>query len=49
MEVFADDAEEGFPATCSVLFRPDVEAYLDAECIAMAGYRLAELIRNLFS
>jgi hypothetical protein len=48
MLVLANDADEGFPATCSVLFRPDVERNLDAECIAMAGYRLAELIRNLF-
>ncbi|WDP90008.1 MAG: DUF3786 domain-containing protein [Desulfobacter sp.] len=46
MLVLANGAEEGFPATCSVLFRPDVERILDAECIAMVGYRLARLIRS---
>ncbi|MCG8686699.1 MAG: DUF3786 domain-containing protein [Desulfobacterales bacterium] len=39
-----NDAEEGFPATCSVLFRSETETFLDAECIAMAGYRLAAII-----
>ncbi len=44
-----NDAEEGFPGSCSVLFKQGVETYLDAECIAMVGYRLAVLIGNVFS
>ena len=40
-------ADEEFPADCSVLFQRQVEDYLDAECIAMLGYRLArELVRR---
>ncbi len=46
--VLANGAEDGFPAACSVLFRPDVEKYLDAECIAMVGHHFSDLIRGLF-
>ncbi len=38
-------AEPGFPASCSILFRKNVETFLDAECIAMAGYRLGTLVK----
>jgi hypothetical protein len=44
-----NDGEEGFPPSCSVLFQPNVETFLDAECIAMAGYRLAAILREIFS
>ena len=47
--ILANEAEDGFPPSCSVLFRPEVEQYIDAECIAMAGYRLARIIKKLFS
>lgn len=46
MLVLFNDVEDGFPPSCSVLFRPDVENHLDAECIAMMGVRLAVLIRR---
>ncbi len=42
MVVLFNDAEPGFPASCSVLFHRHVESFLDAECIAMLGYRLGE-------
>ena len=45
MLLLFNDAEDGFDASCSVLFRPDVERHLDAECIAMMGYKLAVLIK----
>ncbi len=32
-----NDTDEMFPAACSVLFEKRAEAYLDAECLAMAG------------
>ena len=46
MLLLFNDAEDGFPASTSVLFRGDVETYLDAECIAMTGYRLAAEIKK---
>ncbi len=46
MLLLFNDAEEGFPASCSILFRAGVETFLDAECIAMLGYRLAAIISN---
>ncbi|HCY84021.1 MAG TPA: hypothetical protein DHV36_02680 [Desulfobacteraceae bacterium] len=49
MLLLFNDAEDGFPASCSVLFRGDVETYLDAECIAMTGYRLAAKIKKVLS
>ena len=42
-----NDADEDFPGSCSILFRHDVETLLDAECIAMTGYRLAAEIRKI--
>ena len=44
MLMLFNDAEDGFPPTCSVLFRSDVEIHLDAECIAMMGHRLGVMI-----
>jgi hypothetical protein len=35
-----NDTDNEFPASCSVLFERQVEAYLDAECIAMLGRQL---------
>ncbi len=35
-----NDADEEFPATCSVLFESRTEKYLDAECIAVLGWQL---------
>jgi hypothetical protein len=32
-----NDADDEFPATCSVLFEQRAETYLDAECLAMLG------------
>jgi hypothetical protein len=32
-----NDADDEFPANCSVLFERRAEYYLDAECLAMAG------------
>ena len=32
-----NDADEEFPAQCSVLFQRRAERYLDAECLAMVG------------
>lgn len=35
--VLFNDADEGFPPECSILFEGHVETFLDAECIAMVG------------
>jgi hypothetical protein len=35
-----NDADEEFPAKCSMLFESQAENYLDAECIAMVGWQL---------
>jgi len=35
--VLYNDADEEFPAQCSVLFERGAERYLDAECLAMVG------------
>ncbi len=48
MLVLINDEDDGFPSSCSVLFQSKGETYLDAECIAMAGFRLADLIRKFF-
>jgi hypothetical protein len=32
-----NDADDEFPATCSILFERRAEKYLDAECLAIAG------------
>ena len=42
-----NDADEEFPASCSVLFERKSENYLDAECLAMVGRFLFESIANV--
>ena len=32
-----NDADEDFPAHCSVLFEKRADTFLDAECLAIAG------------
>lgn len=44
MLLLFNDADEGFPASCSVLMHRCSEKYLDAECLAMLGYRLARIL-----
>jgi hypothetical protein len=41
-----NDADEEFSAKCSVLFESRAEIYLDAECIAMIGWQLFNLLRK---
>ena len=44
MLVLFNDADEEFPADCSILFRASAEGYLDGESLAMLAHRLvAEL------
>ena len=44
--VLFNDADEGFPAECSLLFEGHVETFLDAECIAMVGSRLFARLKH---
>jgi hypothetical protein len=37
-----NDADEDFPADCSLLFEKQAAQYLDMECLAMIGMVLAE-------
>ncbi len=37
-----NDADDEFPAQCSVLFERRAEKYLDMECLAMVGWLLAD-------
>jgi len=46
MVLLFNDADESFPPECSILFEKQVETYLDAECIAMLGYRLASRLKH---
>ncbi|MCG8532154.1 MAG: DUF3786 domain-containing protein [Desulfovibrionales bacterium] len=39
-------ADAEFPAECSLLFKGDVEAFLDAESIAILGHCLAQKLMN---
>ena len=41
-----NDADELFPATCSILFRKSAAHYLDMECLAMTGPLLAGRLLN---
>jgi hypothetical protein len=41
-----NDADEEFPATCSILFERSAEQYLDAECIAMLGRKLFSRLKQ---
>ena len=40
-----NDADEEFPAQCTVLFEKRVEKYLDMECLAMVGMLLGEFLK----
>ena len=40
-----NDADEEFPAQCTVLFERRVEKYLDMECLAMVGMLLCEYLK----
>jgi hypothetical protein len=42
-----NDADEDFPAQCSLLFRQSAAAYLDMECIAMVGSTLAYRLKDM--
>ncbi|MBL0715531.1 MAG: DUF3786 domain-containing protein [Desulfosarcina sp.] len=43
-----NDRDDEFPAQCTILFRQSAEAYLDMECMAIAGTFLAgHLIRSM--
>ena len=42
-----NDRDEEFPAQCSVLFEKRTEAYLDMECVAMAGMLLYNYLSDL--
>lgn len=42
MRMFFNDADEDFSASCHVLFHAQAQAYLDAECLAMLGRRMAK-------
>jgi hypothetical protein len=37
-----NDADEDFPADCSLLFEKQAASYLDMECLAMIGMVLAQ-------
>lgn len=39
-----NDADEDFPADCSLLFEKQAAQYLDMECLAMIGMMLAEYL-----
>jgi hypothetical protein len=41
-----NDADDEFPAVCSVLFERRAAAYLDMECIAMLGMQLARRLAS---
>ena len=41
-----NDADEEFPADCSLLFERHADAYLDMECLAMLGMILAVWLRR---
>jgi hypothetical protein len=39
-----NDADDMFPASCSILYRASAEHFLDMECLAMTGTLLAGLL-----
>lgn len=41
MLMLFNDSEDGFEASCSILFRRSAEAYLDMECVGILGAQLA--------
>jgi Domain of unknown function (DUF3786) len=46
MLLLFNDAEEGFEARCSILFRKSTEAYLDMECVGILGHLLAAYLKE---
>ena len=50
--LLVNDADDEFPAQCTVLFPAHFDASLDAECIAMVGFQLfsrLKITHNLFA
>ena len=45
MLMLFNDSEDGFEASCSILFRKSVETYLDMECVGMLGAQLAAQLK----
>ena len=43
-----NDADDEFPAQCSVLFESRAEKHLDAECIAMLGWQLSHRLKKAY-
>lgn len=41
-----NDADDEFPANCSILFERRAEKYLDAECLAILGMLLSVYLRK---
>jgi hypothetical protein len=41
-----NDADDEFPAHCSILFERRAEKYLDAECLAILGMLLSVYLRK---
>jgi hypothetical protein len=41
-----NDADEDFPAQCTLLFQRDAASYLDMECLAMVGATLAARLQG---
>jgi hypothetical protein len=46
MLLLFNDADDEFPAACSVLFETCADAYLDMECLAMLGMQLARRLES---
>ena len=47
MLLLFNDADEEFPAKCTVLFQASAEDYLDGECLAMVGAQLAGRLKRM--
>lgn len=46
MLLLFNDEDDEFPAQCVLLFERRAERYLDMECLAIAGWLLADALRN---
>jgi hypothetical protein len=44
--LLVNDADDDFPAQCTILFPAHFDASLDAECIAMVGFQLFSRLRQ---
>lgn len=44
--LLVNDADAEFPAHCTVLFPAHLDAFLDAECIAMVGFQLFSRLKQ---